>query len=177
MQFCTEKELNDLDIVQAYLGNPFKEPGKLLTVTGSGGYFIEDVTLPNTLSTDIPEDAKATIQRYENGIFVLFNKSNRQYGIMLAWNDMVSLELNEGKSYYKPIPFLPMWWLLKFGVKHNIARNVGIFGEYRQEPLQLHINLGNNRICLYSNGFSFTEKRAYFNAMSTLITVTINPKE
>ncbi len=36
MQYCTEKELNDLDIVHAYLGNPFKEPGKLLTVTGSG---------------------------------------------------------------------------------------------------------------------------------------------
>ena len=55
MQYCTEKELNDLDIVHAYLGNPFTEPGKLLTVTGSGGYFIEDLTLPNTLSKDIPE--------------------------------------------------------------------------------------------------------------------------
>jgi hypothetical protein len=177
MQYCSEKELNDQDIVQAYLGNPFKEPGKLLTVTGSGGYFIEDLTLPNTLSTVIPENAKATIQRYENGIFVLFNKSNRQYGIMLAWNDIVSLELKEGMSYYKPIPFLPMWWLLKFGIKQNIARNVGIFGEYRQEPLQLRINLGNHRIFLYCNGFSFTEKRTYFNSMSKLITVTINPKE
>ena len=97
MQYCSEKELNDQDIVQAYLGNPFKEPGKLLTVTGSGGYFIEDLTLSNTLSTDIPEDAKATIQRYENGIFVLFNKSNKQYGIMLAWNDIAFLELKEGK--------------------------------------------------------------------------------
>ena len=177
MQYCSEKELNDLDIVQSYLGNPFKEPGKLLTVTGSGGYFIENLTLPNTLSTDIPEDAKATIQRYENGIFVLFNKSNRQYGVMLAWDDIVSLELKEGKSYYKPIPLLPMWWLLKLGMKLNIARKVGIFGEYRQEPLQLQINLGNHQICLYSNGFSFTEKRTYFNSMSELIMVTINPKE
>ena len=177
MQYCTEKELNDLDIVKAYLGNPFKEPGKLLTVTGSGGYFIEDLTLPNTLSTDIPEDATATIQRYDNGIFVLFNKYTKQYGIMLAWNDITFLELREGKSYYKPIPFLPMWWLLKFGVKQNIARTIGIFGEHRQEPLQLRINLGTHRIYLYSNGFSFTEKRAYFKSMSTLITVTINPKE
>jgi hypothetical protein len=177
MQYCSEKELNDAKFVQAYLGRPFKESGKVFTVTGSGGYFIEDLSLPNTLSTDIPEDAKATIQRYEKGLFVLFNKSTKQYGIMLAWSDIASLELEEGKNVYRTIPLLPMWWLIKLGVKQEVARIAGIFGEYRQEPLQLRINLGSHRICLYSNGFSFTEKRAYFNSMSKLITVTINPKE
>lgn len=177
MRYCSEQELNDIDVVQAYLGKPFKESGKLLTITGSGGYFIKDLTLPNTISKQVPQDAKATIQRYEKGIFILFNRSTRQYGIMLNWDEIDSVELSEGATIYRSIPFLPMWWLLKLGVKKELARYAGIFGEFQQEPVQLQIKLGNHQITLYCNGFSFTEKRTYFQSMSNNLTVTINQKE
>lgn len=89
-----ESELDDLDIIRPILGSPYKESGKLLTVTGSTIYFTKECTdlEGNPLSLKRKE-MKAIFQRYEKGLMLFFTKSNYQNAILISKKDIKSIKL------------------------------------------------------------------------------------
>ena len=95
MTYCNESELLDTDYIYSLLGSPFKDNTRLLTVSGSGGYFIDRIVSGNSSLARIPDDAKANIQRCEKGLLIAFNKSNRLYGISLEWNEIDQITLKK----------------------------------------------------------------------------------
>jgi len=173
MTYCNERELLDSDYVYSLLGSPFKDPTQLLTVSGSGGYFIDRMVHPGSSLALIPEDAKANIQRYEKGLLISFNKSNRLYGIILKWSEIGHITLIKGEERLQPKFPLPVWWLLRLGLPPEKAKYFGLFGEYKQEPLKLEIQFDKHMVVLYANGFSFDEKATYFSSLSEKTKITI----
>ena len=173
MTYCNERELLDSDYVHSLLGSPFKDASRLLTVSGSGGYFIGRIVSGNISLARIPDDAKANIQRYEKGLLIAFNKSNRLYGITLEWSEIEHIKLKKGKERLQPKFPLPVWWLLQLGLPPEKAKYFGLFGEYKQEPLKLEISFDKQMVALYANGFSFNEKATYFSSLSEMIKIMI----
>jgi hypothetical protein len=173
MRYCKESEILDTDFIYSLLGRPYKDPNRLLSVSGSGGYFIEDIELEDSTLAPIPDDAKANIQRYDKGLLIAFNKSNRLYGLAVFWEEINKIQLSQGPVHLQPKFPLPLWWLLRFGVAPEKAKHFGLFGEYKQEPLTLRITFGGHQISLFANGFSFDEKASYFRALSDKTVVII----
>ena len=133
-------------------------------------------TLPNTISKQVPQDAKATIQRYKKGIFYYSTDLPGNMESCLLGMILTLLNYLKGLLFIEASLFTHVV-ATQIGGKKKLARYAGIFGEFQQEPVQLQIKLGDHQITLYCNGFSFTEKRTYFESMSNNITVTINQKE
>lgn len=173
MTYCYESELLDTDYIYSLLGSPFKDSTRLFTVSGSGGYFIDHIISGDSSLARIPDDAKANIQRYEKGLLIAFNKSNRLYGISLEWNEIDQITLTKGKEQLQPKFPLPVWWLIRLGLPAEKAKYFGLFGEFKQEPLKLEIGFEKQLVALYANGFSFDEKAFYFSALSVKVKVII----
>ncbi len=91
-----ESELDDQDIIRPILGKPYKELGKLLTVTGSTIYFVKEITdldgNPLPLKRD---DMKAIFQRYEKGLMLFLTKSNYQNGLLIANQKLLKIILSK----------------------------------------------------------------------------------
>ena len=173
MTYCNESELLDTDYIYSLLGSPFKDNTRLLTVSGSGGYFIDRIVSGNSSLARIPDDAKANIQRCEKGLLIAFNKSNRLYGISLEWNEIDQITLKKGKEHLQPKFPLPVWWLIRFGLPAEKAKYFGLFGEFKREPLKLEIGFDKQLVALYANGFSYDEKAFYFSALSVKVKIII----
>tara|TARA_B100000963_G_scaffold298979_1_gene270880 strand:+ start:316 stop:840 length:525 start_codon:yes stop_codon:yes gene_type:complete len=173
MTYCNESELLDSDYIYSLLGSPFRDNTRLLTISGSGGYFIDRIVSGDSFLAHIPDDAKANIQRREKGLLIAFNKSNRLYGISLEWNEIDQITLTKGKEQLQPKFPLPVWWLIRLGLPVEKAKYFGLFGEFKQEPLRLEIGFDNQVVALYANGFSFDEKAFYFSALSVNTKVII----
>ncbi len=77
-----ESEIEQDNIIP-FLGNPYKEPGKWLTVTGSSYYFIKELTTTEGEEVLIWEDSKGIFQRYEEGLALLVNRSNYQRAVLM----------------------------------------------------------------------------------------------
>ncbi len=91
-----ESELYDQDIIYPVLGKPYKEPGKLLTVTGSSMYFLKECTDLKGHPLPLKRDRmKAIFQRYDKGLFMLLNGSNYQNGILIPFNSIIHITLNQ----------------------------------------------------------------------------------
>ncbi|RNC85334.1 MAG: hypothetical protein ED557_00740 [Balneola sp.] len=91
-----ESELDDEDIIYHILGKPYKDPGKLLTATGSSMFFIREAT--DLEGTPLPlkrEDMKGIFQRYENGLFFYLNKSNYRNGVLITYDSIKEIRLSK----------------------------------------------------------------------------------
>lgn len=91
-----ESELDDQDIIYTILGKPYKEPGKLLTVTGSAMYFVKECTDLEGNPLPLKRDRmKAIFQRYEKGLMLLFNGSNYRNGILISEKSIQKITLTK----------------------------------------------------------------------------------
>lgn len=88
----------DQDNIIPFLGKPYKEPGKLFTVTGSSYYFIKSLTTLDGEEVLIWEDSKGIFQRYEHGLALLVNRSNYQRAILIKTESIRSIQLKIARS-------------------------------------------------------------------------------
>ena len=89
-----ESELDDSDIIRPIIGKPYKEPGKLLTATGSTIYFVKELT--DLEGNPLPlkkEEMKAIFQRYEKGMILYLTKSNYQNAILISEKSVKKITL------------------------------------------------------------------------------------
>lgn len=92
----------DPDIISPILGKPYKHPGRLLTVTGSGSFFLKELLDSDSSPLDIPDGMKGIIQRYEKGLLVLLNRSNVQKAVLLPFHTIEKITVEKGKEFIKP---------------------------------------------------------------------------
>ncbi|MCG8372164.1 MAG: hypothetical protein MI700_01450 [Balneolales bacterium] len=83
----------DKDNIEPVLGNPYREPGKLLTVTGSSFYFIKKLTTKTGENVLMWEDSKGIFQRYENGLALFVNRSNYQRVYLIPFSSIKKITL------------------------------------------------------------------------------------
>jgi hypothetical protein len=88
----------DQDNIIPFLGKPYKELGKLFTVTGSSYYFIKSLTTLDGEEVLIWEDSKGIFQRYEHGLALLVNRSNYQRAILIKTESIRSIQLKVARS-------------------------------------------------------------------------------
>lgn len=91
-----ESQLDNPDNIIPILGKPYKESGKLLTVTGSSIYFLRECT--DLKGNPLPlkrDQMKAIFQRYEKGLFLLLNGSNYRNGILISTNTLKKIMLSK----------------------------------------------------------------------------------
>ncbi len=162
-----ESELDDLDIIQPILGKPYKEPGKLLTVTGSTIYFVKEAN--DLAGNPLPlkrDEMKAIFQRYEKGLMLFFTKSNYQNALLLDYESIEKISLKKGaeiiKKWFNPI----MSFLLEIGMSLSKARYFGLGLGYQIQETVLTIKTKDYRIEMYTNGFSFESQVKYFNKLN-----------
>ncbi|MBO6793332.1 MAG: hypothetical protein JJ895_05445 [Balneolaceae bacterium] len=87
-----ESEIEQDNIIPV-LGNPYKEPGKWLTVTGSSYYFIKELTTSDGEEVLIWEDSKGIFQRYDDGLALLVNRSNYQRAVLMRSDSFRSINV------------------------------------------------------------------------------------
>ncbi len=119
-----ESELDDDDIIYPILGKPYKEPGKLLTATGSSMFFVREAT--DLECNPLPlkrEEMKGIFQRYEKGLMLHLNKSNYQNAILISYDSVKRIKLSKriekweaGDSFTQKIMAL----LFKYKVRESV---------------------------------------------------------
>lgn len=161
-----ESELDDVDIIHPILGKPYKEPGKLLTATGSTIYSVKECT--DLLGNPLPlkrDEMKAIFQRYEKGLMLFFTKSNYQNAILLDYDSIKSIELEKGKETIS-VWFSPLLALLtKLGFSLKNARYFFFGMGFKVEETVLVVTSSDYKIRMETNGFSFNSQAKYFNKL------------
>lgn len=71
--------------------------------------------------------------------------------------------LIRGKETVKPIPLLPMWWLLKLGMPISKARYFRFSStEHAIKEMQVIIETSSLEMKLNANGYLFESQRNFF---------------
>ena len=83
----------DKDNIEPVLGKPYREPGQLLTVTGSSFYFIKKLTTETDKNVLMWEDSKGIFQHYENGLALFVNRSNYQRVYLIPFSSIKRITL------------------------------------------------------------------------------------
>ena len=164
-----ESEIGDDDITQPILGKPYKEPGKLFTVTGSAFYFIRKCCDLDRNPLSLKRaDMRGIFQRYEKGLLLYLNKSNYRNAILIDYNSISKIsvinnvQLNE-HHYEIPRPFLfainiiPLKTIVNFIVKLLKSQLI-------KETLVL-LETNQYSFTLYTSHSSFNEQVKYFTAL------------
>ncbi|GAB5408807.1 MAG: hypothetical protein BalsKO_11720 [Balneolaceae bacterium] len=147
-----ESELDDQDIIQPILGKPYKEPGKLLTATGSSMYFLKECTDLKGNPLPLKRDRmKAIFQRYEKGLLLLLNGSNYQNGIIIPFNSIIHISLDQNIHRKKSTPSLISKFISNLTITKELiltietdffkAKMTANFGSYNAE-VQYFQNFG-----------------------------------
>jgi len=159
-----ESELDNKDIIFPILGKPYKEPGKLLTVTGSTIYFVKECTdldgNPLPLKRD---EMKAIFQRYEKGLMLFFTKSNYQNAILLDFESIENIELKKGTETVSAWSSPILTILMKMGFTMKSLRFFFFGLGFRVEETELVVRTKDYKIRMETNGFSFNSQVNYFN--------------
>lgn len=160
-----ESDLDDFDIIRPILGKPYKEAGKLFTITGSTIYFLKSFTDLDDHPIQLKrEEMKAIFQRYEKGLFLYLTKSNYQNGVLIPSESLKKITLYKNVEK-RPIPYpflitilntfstIP---ILKFLVKAYTFKVNEMVLELETESIKAKM------ICSYS---SFESQVKYFNKL------------
>lgn len=164
-----ESDIGDDDIIHPILGKPYKEPGKLITVTGSAFYFIRKCS--DLSGNPLPlkrDDMRGIFQRYEKGLLFYLNKSNYQNAILIDYESISKIsvinnvQLNE---HYSRIPRLFLYAVQITPLKNiiNIIEKL-LKAQSIKETLVL-IETKQYSFSLYTSHSSFNEQVKYFSAL------------
>lgn len=144
-----ESELGDPDIIKPILGNPYKEPGKILTATGSSYFFITEIS--DLDGTPLPlkrENMKGIFQRYEKGLLLFLNGSNYQNAILIPRKRIVQITLSKsevrrkgGSFISKIFPYIKRELLLVIETDFFRAKMITSFSSFDSQT-KYFLNLG-----------------------------------
>ena len=166
----------DPDIISPILGKPYKQLGRLLTVTGSGSFFLKKLLDSNSSPLDIPEDMKGIIQRYEKGLLVLLNRSNIQKAVLLPFHTIKKITIEKGKEFIRPNHKYAFQMVTKANQSLGLPVKwiAALFGLYKIEDSRLIIQtseyylsmvIPRSSVSSFSNYFNFPEVKDCFFAV------------
>ncbi|MBO6524435.1 MAG: hypothetical protein JJ971_11450 [Balneolaceae bacterium] len=161
-----ESEIGDPDIIKPILGNPFKEPGKLLTATGSSYFFVKEIT--DTKGNPLPlkrENMKGIFQRYEKGLMLFLNGSNYQNAILIDFDSIKKITLIKGKESVSAWKSPILAFLVQRGFKFKYTKKFIPGLGLRMKETELFILTNNYRIRMATNGFSYSSQLKYFSKL------------
>ena len=160
-----ESELDDVDIIHPILGKPYKEPGKLLTVTGSTIYFLKSFTdlegNPIQLKRD---EMKAIFQRYEKGLFLYLTKSNYQNGVLISTDSLNKITLYKHVEE-RPIPYPFLVSILSSLSSTPFLRFLVKAFKYKVNEMVLELETDSIKAKMISSYSSFESQVKYFQKL------------
>lgn len=160
-----ESELDDEDIIYPILGKPYKEPGKLLTATGSSMFFVREATDPEGNPLPLKrEEMKGIFQKYEKGLMLYLNKSNYQNAILISYDSVKRISLIQYLEERK----VPSELFLKifFAIPNNpISRFMYRMYRYKTRETLLEIETNYFKAKLATSYSSFSTSEKYFSSL------------
>ncbi len=157
-----ESEIGDPDIIKPVLGNPYKEPGKFLAVTGSSYFFIKEITDAEGNPLPLKRDnMKGIFQRYEKGLLLLLNGSNYQNAILIPEEKIISITISKvviERQYFNSIVLKTVMLLVRI----PIIKFLIMAFRYTKRETQLSFKTDSIKAEMYTSFSSFKSLRKYF---------------
>lgn len=134
-------------------------------IIGSNTYYLKTFISISNVHDCIKPNSRCIIEKFDNGCLIWANYSNSVSAIPVVETELVKIVLIKGDERVRPIPFTPMWILLKLGVPIRIARyfRVWIY-EYYIKQMKLSIQTTNYNMTFVSNGYSFEQQQKFFES-------------
>lgn len=162
-----ESEIGDKDIIEPVLGKPFKEPGKLLTATGSSYFFIKEIS--DLEGNPLPlkrENMKGIFQRYEKGFLLLLNGSNYQNAILIPEEKLTSITLSkiiEERQYANSLIFKAILHISRIPIISYLMMAV----RYKARETQVSFKTDLIKAKMYTSFSSFDNLVRYFSHLNS----------
>jgi hypothetical protein len=144
-------------------------------IVGSTAYFMK--SFDSTEAIDLMENSKGIFQVFTKGLLLRVCKNNNSISLPIPFKEITKLELNKGDENVEPFLLSPMWILLKFGIKIEIARYFRIrLGEYSIGQTTLKIETLSFKLELQTNGYTFNSQDNFFSKLTEIENLNITKK-
>ena len=161
----TEEHIDDRKIDQL-VGQQISLDWKKPKTTGGPGLFLKSFENKTGGLEKLELDSKCNFEKRTNGLLLHSNYSNKRTLIPIPKNDILELVIVRGKEEINPIPFYPMWILLKLGVSVLKARYFGLrLHQYSIEQMELKLKTTDYEMGFIANGFLFERKLAFLKSL------------
>lgn len=162
-----ENDITDIRL-EKIIGKPIKFDINNRQSLGSRSFFLKLFDSNKIDNSDTFKiDSKCSFQKYEGGILMRNNYSNKISAIPLKFDDINQIELIRGKEFISPYFFSLMKILLNLGVSIRYARYFGLRNyEYRITDTKLNIYTKDFKVELITNGFDFENQLPFFESLN-----------
>ncbi len=161
----TEQNIDERKINQL-IGEPIVLNWKSPKPLGSPGLFIKSFKSKTGNAENILLDSKCNFEKRPDGLLLHSSLSNKQTLIPIPEENILDITITRGKEEVSPIPFYPMWMLMKLGVSVLKARYFGLRkNQYSIEEMELKVRTSNYEMNFVANGYLFERHLAFLKGL------------
>ncbi|MEM9078155.1 MAG: hypothetical protein AAGC43_14015 [Bacteroidota bacterium] len=161
----TEKNIDERKI-NKLVGSPIRQDWLKPKNIGGPGLFLKKFVNKANGHETLRLDSKCNFEKRTYGLLLHTNFSNQRTLIPLAFDEVLVLKIIRGKEEINPIPFYPMWILMKLGVSVLKARYFGLRrGQYSIKPMELNLRTEDFEMDFIANGFLFERQLDFLQGL------------